>query len=114
MSDEEELDSLLEGCSEEEGASLEEGAGAEELDGVSLEDGMLDELLEEPPCPQEASNKGTVTSRIILLLFMLVPLFFHYIESARVHKGGNPKVPLLRPLERNHLTLTRATRAQQT
>lgn len=82
MSDEEELDSLLEGCSEEEGASLEEGVGSTEEDGVALEDGTLDWLLEEPPCPQEASNKGTVTSRTNLLLFMLVPLFF-IISSPR-------------------------------
>ena len=42
MSDEEELDSLLEGCSEEDGAGLEEGVGSTEEDGVALEDGTLD------------------------------------------------------------------------
>ena len=41
--------------------------GEESKSGIAPD--KLDELLEEPPCPQEASNKGTVTSRIILLLF---------------------------------------------
>ncbi len=42
MSDEEELDSLLEDCSEEEEVSLEEGVGSTEEDGVALEEGTLD------------------------------------------------------------------------